>query len=141
MRRVAAEALLRLWTERAEIDKYRDELSALEDVLDILEDVGFYIEAEQISAEVAHNHLYHWIRLWWFAGRPFVEAHQKREPPRWDHVALLYYETSVVEKRRMPKQRKAEVDAVLDDVTLNRFLLEECDLVIDRAEPTKATAP
>jgi hypothetical protein len=129
----AAAAFLEHWQHRSEIDEYEAALDPVEDVLDLLEDIGFYLEAEQISAEVAHNHLYHWIRVWWLAAQPYIEAHQEREPTRWDHLAMLYTETSAVEKSRMPKDRRGEVDAGLDEATLKQFLEEERDLLADAA--------
>jgi hypothetical protein len=137
-RKRAAAAFLVHWQHRSEIDEHEAAFDSVEDVLDLLEDVGFYIQTEQISAEVAHNHLYHWIRVWWLAARPYVEAHQQREPTRWDHLAKLYAETSAVEKSRTPKDRRDEVDAGLDEETLKQFLEEERDLPTDDAEPAKA---
>jgi len=75
-------------------EKKKSALDLIDDVLDILEDVGFYVDGDQISPEVAHHHLFYWIRGYWFAAQPYITEKQQLEPTQWDHLGLLYKETA-----------------------------------------------
>jgi hypothetical protein len=79
------------------IEEHESLLSPIDDVLDMLEDIGFYMHGNQISPEVAHHHFYHWIRGYWCGAQDYIKAWQTKEAARWQHLAELYDETSEVE--------------------------------------------
>jgi hypothetical protein len=79
------------------IKEHESLLCPIDDVLDMLEDVGFYVHGDQISPEVAHHHFYHWIRGYWCAAQNYIKAWQIEETARWQHLPKLYDETSEVE--------------------------------------------
>jgi len=58
------------------IERTDAELEEIDDLLDFLEDLGFYQRGDQISPEVAHHHFYYWIRAYYLAARDYIEAWQ-----------------------------------------------------------------
>jgi hypothetical protein len=121
--RSIAAALLRDEGPRlADIDQYRAKLDPIDDVLDILEDLGFYLQGSQISPEVAHHFFYYWIRGYWCAARPYIEAWQRKEPTRWNHVKSLFDQTSEFESfvEGVPREKLMLASAGIDS-----FLEEE----------------
>jgi len=93
----ASKCLLKNRNHLNDLEQYEEELSDIDDVLDFLDDIGFYMEGDQISPEVAHHHFYHWIRGYWEASEAYVKAWQRKEPPRWNHVRRLYETVTQVE--------------------------------------------
>jgi len=95
----AAVALKNRRNNLAEIFKNKEELDCIDAILDFLDDLGFYLEGDQISAEVMHQHFYYWIRGYWLACRPYIEKwqSQENESPRWNHIKDLFEETCEVE--------------------------------------------
>jgi hypothetical protein len=94
----AAETIKSLRKELENIEKWGHELAEIDDALDILEDIGFYVNGSQISPESAHHHFYHWIRGYYQLAKPYLEAQHKDEPKRWRNIKFLYDVTRQVEK-------------------------------------------
>jgi hypothetical protein len=74
-------------------------LEDIDDVLDFLEDIGFYVHGDQISPEVAHHHFFHWIRGYYLAARDYIEAWQEQESASWMHIKELFETTRQIETR------------------------------------------
>ncbi len=74
-------------------------LEGIDPVLDLLDTLGFYMKGDQISDAVMHQHFYYWIRGYWLAARPYIEAWQSdpHEGPRWEHIESLFDATCRVE--------------------------------------------
>jgi hypothetical protein len=97
-------------------------LQPIDDVLDILDDIGFYMTGDQISPEVAHQHFYYWIRGYWCATRTYIEDCRREEPAQWRHLAILFEETTKIEGSivgRDPRQLTLSTSAI------KTFLQEE----------------
>ena len=118
----AAKALMNNKNHLADIYVRKREPEQIDDVLDVLEDVGFYVHGDQISPEAAHHHLFHWIRGYWFATRDYVRAWREREPSRWEHFATLYDEVAEIETH---KDKKTKEQLSLSDAKVAEFLQEE----------------
>ena len=86
----AATILKDHWGKLRSTDK---SLEDIDDVLDFLEDLRFYVHGDQISPEVAHHHFYHWIRGYYLASRDYIEAWQEQEAASWQHLKELYETT------------------------------------------------
>ena len=84
----AASTLLANKGHLGEITK--PELASMDDVLDFLEDLGFYQRADHISPELVHHHFFHWVRGYWQAAETYINAWRKKEPARWSHVEELF---------------------------------------------------
>jgi hypothetical protein len=95
-------------------------LEEIDDLLDFLEDLGFYQHGDQISPEVAHHHFYYWIRGYYLAARDYIEAWQAKpkEPPRWNHIKELFETTSEIEAEDKGKTS-------LNEKEISKFLDEE----------------
>jgi len=52
----------------------------IDDVLDIFEDIGFYVRGDQLTPEVAHQELYYWIRGYYSTARPYLEKNKRADP-------------------------------------------------------------
>jgi hypothetical protein len=63
----------------SKIKEHETLLCPIDDALDMLEDVGFYMHGDQISPEVAHHHFYHWISGYWCAAHDYIKAWQVKE--------------------------------------------------------------
>ena len=77
----------------------KKKLEGIDPVLDLLDTLGFYMKGDQISDVVMHQHFYYWIRGYWLAARPYIEAWQSdpHEGPRWEHIEPIFDATCNVE--------------------------------------------
>ena len=73
----------------------------VDEVLDFLTDVGFYLRGGQISDEVAHHHFFHWIRGWYCALESYIKyfAEKNNEDAPYRDVEALFQRTARVEMR------------------------------------------
>jgi hypothetical protein len=88
---------------KASRDKLAEaELPELDEIFDFFEDLGFYTNGDQVSAEVVHHTFYYWIRGYCSAAGDYIEAKRKKagESARWEYVRILFELTSEVEARR-----------------------------------------
>ncbi len=128
-RPAAAKVLLKGLKESgylSHIDTKRKELSDIDDVLDIFEDIGFYVKGAQISPEVAHHQFFHWIRGYYETARgEYIAAwrNPNKEPARWENLGYLFEITSEVE--REISRKYGQCAPPQED--LEKFLLEEID--------------
>jgi hypothetical protein len=81
-------------------------------VLDFFEDLGFYMDGDQITPEVVHHTFHHWIRGYYLAARDYLEAAQEEEPSQWEFVKILFDATNEIEFERKRRRQKKVVDAV-----------------------------
>jgi hypothetical protein len=100
---------------------------ALEDLLDFFEGIGYLMQGDEITPEVAHQAFYYWIEIYCSITREYIEKVQKKNPTAWECVKGLLQLTTEVEKERLKKLgRKWEP---LDDTDIAKFLNEEIGLV------------
>jgi hypothetical protein len=126
-RRVAAVAIETYKADLTNVRDYGTKLSDIDDALDILEDIGFYVFGGQISPEAAHHHFFYWIQGYWCCVVDYVKSIQVDDPTRWENLERLFNVTSVVEIQR--SRRKLSADKLwLTDVRKHEFLDEEKDL-------------
>jgi hypothetical protein len=125
-RKRAATLLKNCGGKVVEPDKYFDDLAGIDEALDRLEDIGYYVSQEQISPEAAHNHLFYWIRGYWHASCEYIKESRNKpgERSRWENLEKLFYLTAAVESERS----KCSMDEALkmpDDI--NKFLQGEIE--------------
>jgi hypothetical protein len=117
-RPLAAKTLLEYKDKLSEVNTYDAELADIDDVLDILESIGFYTVSNQISPEVACHHFDYWIRRYWCAAHVYVQARRRqRGSALWRNIEPLFQATS-----EGNRSRKAEP---LTEAQLRKFLEEE----------------
>jgi hypothetical protein len=95
----------------------------IDDVLDFFEGLGFFMQGDQITPEVAHHAFHHWIRGYYSAAKEYLEAAQKTEPSHWEYVRTLFEITNQVERERVRKKGKHKI--LLDEGGIAKFLDEE----------------
>jgi len=96
--RLAAATLLRDKRELlSDVKKNQKELEGIDDVLDFFEDMGFYIQGDYLTPEVAHHQFYHWLRGYYLSARAYIDAWQTIESARWKNVEKLYKATNEIE--------------------------------------------
>lgn len=103
-------------------------LATIDDVLDFFEDIGLYQRADYISPELAHHHFFHWVRGYWQASEPYMQAWRKKEPARWNHVEELFETICDIELKQHGGKRE---QLMLSDSELGEFLLQEIGEVND----------
>ena len=72
----------------------------LDDVLDFIEDLGFYVVGDQMTPEVAHHAFHTWVRGYYAAARDYIESVQEHSPTMWEHINSLLEMLDQVEKER-----------------------------------------
>ncbi len=93
----AASALLESLT-KGSVDATKAE--KLEPILDLFEDVGFYCKNGQISADVAHHHFYHWVRIFCQDSQEYIHKRQQAEPATWEHLDFLLQKLTAIEAKK-----------------------------------------
>ena len=91
------------------LDKTRnleEDCGELEDILDIFEDMGFYIEGDQLSSEVVHHTFDYWIRAFCQAAESYIKDRQRKEPLQWGHLDGLRKCVDRIEIRKLKKLGK-----------------------------------
>jgi hypothetical protein len=108
------------------------ELPELDEIFDFFEDLGFYTEGDQISAEVVHHTFYYWIRGYCSAAGDYLEAKRKKagESTRWEHVRILFELTSEVEAKRTKVMRGTNIagdisEFLNDEIMSTSFVVGE----------------
>ncbi len=124
MQRARSKAARLLKDNQGKLRRTDPELADIDDVLDFLEDLGFYQHGDQITPEVAHHHFYHWIRGYYLASRDYIGSWQAKEPTRWERVGELFDNTNVIETKRS----RGKAAKSLTDGEIAVFLQEEIDL-------------
>jgi len=114
-RNCAAELCLEfLKMEGEEKDRWKripkNKREEVEPVLDFLEDVGYYLNGDVISDELAHHNFFHWIRGWYSVLKNYIELYQEEkegedETTTYCWIESLYQRTAEIEKEgtRKPK--------------------------------------
>ncbi len=107
----------------------------IEDVLDVLDDLGFYVQTIHVSRDVLHQYFYWWIRGYVILADSYIAVKRagnpdKNEPPdptRWEHCKLLLQQVSKVEVERLKKVNALSQNVEWSDDQKMRFLKEEAE--------------
>jgi hypothetical protein len=125
-RRSDAAEKLRLHRPDLNPDVDSELLKNVDDALDLLTDIGFYVAGDQISPEAAHHHFYYWVRGYWSAAGNYIRARQKADHRQWLSINFLYNVTSAVDAARPAWDQTAS--SVIAGPAVLAFLDEEADL-------------
>jgi lysyl-tRNA synthetase class II len=93
----------------------------VETVLDILEDIGFYVKHDEISPEVAHHHFYHWARGYIQTASEYIKDLQRDDPSVYEYCEPLLKALSKVEAKKIKKTEpelhweQKDIDQFIDD--------------------------
>lgn len=100
------------------------ECGALEDILDIFEDLGFYLKGNQLSSEVAHHTFEYCIRTYCQAAESYIAEMRRKEPTIWEHLDYLLSAVSRIEIRKLKSKVKPEQLRLTDEELTRRLKLE-----------------
>ena len=87
---------------------------AIESILDLFEDIGFYLKGGYLTDEIVHHHFCHYIAIYVPVLLRYVERRRKdeQEPTTWEHVPELYKRMIVVEARKSSWRLKRVVTPI-----------------------------
>jgi hypothetical protein len=112
---------------KGQLDDEARDSPDVDDLLDFFEDLGFFMQGDQITAEAAHHAFYHWIRGYYSTTQPYLKVGREKKPPCWEHVEMLYNVTNQIEREIIKKSHKSK--KFLDEKDTEKFLDEEIALV------------
>lgn len=126
--------------------KHKEWPIEIEDMLDVFDDLGFYVQTIQVSRDVLHQYFYWWIRGYVGMAEGYIKAKQKgdstkkepADPTRWEHCKLLLEEVSTVEAARLKAVKAADRSVDWSEDQKMRFLKEEAQL---ENKPGEVEAP
>lgn len=96
-----------------------------EDVFDFFDTIGLFVKLGALREDVAHSYLFHWINLYWNAGKQHIGSKQKATSEVWKDFEALYRKVCAIEKRKNPDSEDLKI---LPD-RLQEQLQDEADLV------------
>ncbi len=100
----------------------------IDDILDFFEDLGFYMQGDQITPEVTHHAFFYWIHGYYSAARDYIETAQRTSPSAWEFLRDLFETTYEIEEERS----KGNCKQFLDASELTRFLSGEIERKSDK---------
>lgn len=121
----AAKALKEINEDKRRLIREDRSLLYIDDILDLFEDLGFYMQGDQITPEVIHHAFYYWIRGYYSGAQNYITNAQGQRPSQWEFVKGLFETTYEVEIERNGRK----IDWPLDRAHLMEFLDEEIGLV------------
>ncbi len=65
-------------------------LDDAEAVFDFFETVGLLVRTGALTKELAYNFFFHWINLYWVAGRGYIQEERKSAKSLWEDFEYLY---------------------------------------------------
>jgi hypothetical protein len=130
-RRKAGEALLNRHNE-----------AAAEEVFDFFDTVGLFVKLGALTEDIAYSVFFHWINLYWRAGKHYIGSKQMDTAALWKGFEFLYNRVCDIERR----SHSDSEDLKMSDSRLRQQLEEEhrldCEIVPGRLrEARRATPP
>jgi hypothetical protein len=95
-----------------------------EDVFDFFETVGLFTRRKALDAEIVHSFFFHWINLYWTAGKDHISKKQRQTHLAWRDFGDLYLKVLKIEKKEDPSSE----DLALTAEKLARYLEDEIAL-------------
>lgn len=128
-RRIKAATAILSYLDCKDWDKV-EHADEVEDVLDILDDLGLYLHGGQISDRVLHHHFYHWIVLYYQGAQDYIEKERSkpRQRAQWEHIKTM---VEVLMETEAVKQGESIDSLWLPDKELREALQDEVDLERD----------
>ncbi|HXM22200.1 MAG TPA: hypothetical protein VN948_13160 [Terriglobales bacterium] len=114
IRSLAAKALL-----------YHANEGIAEDIFDFFDSIGLFVKLGAFRDEIAHSYFFHWINLYWHAGKQHIGMKQKETSEVWKDFETLYRKVCAIEKRKNPESD----DLKMPTERLREQLQDEADLL------------
>ena len=96
-----------------------------EDVFDFFETVGLFTRRKALDAEIVHSFFFHWINVYWTAGKDHISRRQAESKFLWKDFSYLYLKVLEIEMKEDPSSQDIALSA--DD--LRRYLNHEIALM------------
>ena len=81
------------------------DLGEAEDVFDFFETIGLFVQTSALTPEFAHNFFFHWINLYWNAGKNYIDQKRQDARPLWEDFEFIYNAVLKIEKRKDPNSK------------------------------------
>lgn len=88
---------IRARAARALLDHVSEEDA--EDVFDFFETVGLFTRRGVLDEEIVHSFFFHWINLYWVAGKDHIAKKQRDAHSAWKDFGELYLKVLKIESR------------------------------------------
>ncbi len=95
--------------------------SEAENVFDFFDTVGLFVKLGAMKDEVAYSLFFHWINLYWRAGKGYIGSKQMDTSSVWRDFGDLYTCVEAIERRRNPDSK----DLTMPENHLRQQLEEE----------------
>jgi hypothetical protein len=86
--------------------------------------VGLFTRRKALDAEIVHNLFFHWINVYWTAGKDHISRRQAESKSLWKDFGALYLKVLEIEMKEDPSSQDIALSA--DD--LKRYLNDEIAL-------------
>ena len=99
----------------------KSNLDSADVVFDFFETVGFYVRRKMLDKDVAHSFFFHWVNLYWHAGKEYIETTRKRATGIYSDFEFLYETVLAAEMKEDPLSR----DINPTDAAIKAYLKQE----------------
>jgi hypothetical protein len=89
---------------------HKDEALA-EEVFDFFDSIGLLVKLGAFREELAYSYFFHWINLYWHAGKHQMGLKQKETSEVWKDFETLHRKVSAIEKRKNPESEDLKMTA------------------------------
>ncbi|MGC9291119.1 MAG: DUF4760 domain-containing protein [Acidobacteriaceae bacterium] len=90
LRSLAAQALLNQGNE--------NQIADCEEIFDFFEPIGLFVKRGSLDAGLVHNFFFHWVNLYWNAGKRYIEQRRTHAGALWTEFERLYLKLVEIEK-------------------------------------------
>lgn len=80
-------------------------LAEVDDLFDTFESIGLFVRMGLLNTDIAHSFFFHWVNLYWVAGKHVVDEKRKATASLWCDFELLYKLLLKIEMVRDPRSR------------------------------------
>jgi hypothetical protein len=95
-----------------------------EDVFDFFDTVGLFVKLGALTDELAYSVFFHWINLYWIAGKHHIGSKQTETSTVWNNFRKLSETVREIERQKDPESE----DLKMPENRLHEQLQEEIDL-------------
>ncbi len=95
-----------------------------EDVFDFFDTVGLSVKLDALSDELAYSVFFHWINLYWIAGKHYIGSKQTETGTVWSNFQKLSETVREIERQKDPESE----DLKMPESRLHEQLQEEIDM-------------
>ncbi len=80
-------------------------LAETEDLFDRFEQIGLFVRKGLIDPDIAHSLFFHWVNLYWVAGKSLIENTRTASSGLWTDFEYLYKKLLQIEMETDPRSR------------------------------------